>query len=119
LAIARKALHRSARISSISLKIGIMRVFSKNQTSVFYLGQKASHKKLQGNQLFEFLPFLKITPFQSAPILKFKQINGRAIFKNVSKFSRVASLVIDKIKSLSRHYKRLGAKIHHIGVVHW
>jgi hypothetical protein len=35
----------SARTSSISLKIGIIKVFSKKQTSIFYLGQKASHKK--------------------------------------------------------------------------
>jgi spore maturation protein CgeB len=43
--ISGEALQRSARLSSISLKIGIMRVFSKKQTSIFYLGQKASHKK--------------------------------------------------------------------------
>jgi hypothetical protein len=33
------------RTSSIFLKIGILGGFSKNQTSIFYSGQKASHKK--------------------------------------------------------------------------
>jgi hypothetical protein len=51
--ISGEALHRSARPSSISLKIGIVRVLNKKQTSIFYLGQKASHKKkLQDYQLF-------------------------------------------------------------------
>jgi hypothetical protein len=43
--ISRQLLRRSARPTSISLKIGKMRVFSKKQASIFYSGQKASHKK--------------------------------------------------------------------------
>jgi hypothetical protein len=42
------------RPTSISLQIGIMRVFSKKQTYIFYSGQQAYHKKLQGYQLFDF-----------------------------------------------------------------
>jgi hypothetical protein len=38
--ISGEALHRSARPSSIPLKIGIVRVFSKKQTSIFYLAQR-------------------------------------------------------------------------------
>jgi hypothetical protein len=48
----------SARPSSISLKIGIVRVFSKKHITIFKLSQKASHKKLQGYQLFDFARFL-------------------------------------------------------------
>jgi hypothetical protein len=40
--------------SSISLKIGIVRDFSKKQRSVFYLGQKASNKKTTGLPTFRF-----------------------------------------------------------------
>jgi hypothetical protein len=50
--ISRQLLHRSVRPSSISLKIGIMRVFSKKHRSIFYLGQKASHKKITGLTTF-------------------------------------------------------------------
>jgi hypothetical protein len=44
----------STRPSSISLKISIMRVFSKKQRSISYLGQKASHKKTTGLSTFRF-----------------------------------------------------------------
>jgi hypothetical protein len=53
-----EALHRSVRPSSISLEIGIERVFSKKQTSIFYLGKSISQKKPQGYQLFDFPQFL-------------------------------------------------------------
>jgi hypothetical protein len=70
-----------------------MRVLSKKQTSIFYLGQKASHKKTTG------LP-------------------SGSIFKNLSKFSIGPSLKIYLKKSLSRHHKQLGANIHHIVVAY-
>jgi hypothetical protein len=52
--ISGEGLHLSARPSSIFLKISIMRVFSKKQTTIFYLGQKASHKKTTGLPTFRF-----------------------------------------------------------------
>jgi hypothetical protein len=61
---------------------------------------------------------LKI-PFQRAHTLVFKQMNGRAIFKNLSKFSRGQSLKINKKKSFSSNHKRLQPNIHHIVVVQW
>jgi hypothetical protein len=42
------------RPSSISLKFGIMRDFSKKQRSIFNLGQKASNKKTTGLPTFQF-----------------------------------------------------------------
>jgi hypothetical protein len=42
--ISRQLLHRSAWLSSFSLEIGIMRVVSKIQTTIFYSSQKASRR---------------------------------------------------------------------------
>jgi hypothetical protein len=53
--ISGETLHRQTQPSSISLQIGIRRVFSKKQTSIFYPGQKASHKKTTGLPTFRFL----------------------------------------------------------------
>jgi hypothetical protein len=46
-----------------------------------------------------------------------KQMNGREIFKNLSKFSRGQFLKINKKKSFSSSHKRLRPNIHHIVVV--
>jgi hypothetical protein len=42
--------------------------------------------------------------FERVHTLVFKQMNGRAIFKNLSKFSRGPSLKFNKKKSFSRHH---------------
>jgi hypothetical protein len=57
-------MHRSARLSSIALKIGIVRVFSKKHTSIFYLGKKASKKNYRATNFsifhdFYIIPSLK------------------------------------------------------------
>jgi hypothetical protein len=54
------------RPSSISLKIGIVRVFSKKQTYIFYVGQKPPTKKLQGYHVFDFPQFLHHTFFDNS-----------------------------------------------------
>jgi hypothetical protein len=46
---------------------------------------------------------LKI-PFQRGHTFVFKKMNGRAIFKNLSKFSRDPSLKINKKKNFSRNH---------------
>jgi hypothetical protein len=58
--ISRQLLHRSARPSSISQKIGIMKGFSKKQTYLLYILKSLLQKKPQGYQLFDFPRFFII-----------------------------------------------------------
>jgi hypothetical protein len=78
-----------------------------------FIEQTSKNKKNQQQQFF----LLSKIPFQRAHTLVFKQMNGRAVFKNPSKFLRGPSLKINKKKGFSRHHKRLRPNMHQIVVV--
>jgi hypothetical protein len=64
--------------------------------------KKKNLKKLLLLGFFLFRILLLKIPFQRAHTLVFKQMNGRAIFKNLSIFSRGPSLKINKKKKFQQ-----------------
>jgi hypothetical protein len=87
-AITRQLLQFSARPSSIPLKIGIMRVFSKKQITIFLISQKASHKKTLGLPTVRYPRFLHHTFFDNSTSFYCKNLC----------FGALERLFIDKIK---------------------